>query len=74
LCEAFHTPVSSHLFMEASCHLLAATTNGLMLEYMDWWQELFEERLLLKDGHVFLPDKPGIGLGLNRKALDRFKM
>jgi L-alanine-DL-glutamate epimerase-like enolase superfamily enzyme len=73
LCEAFHTPLSSHLFMEASCHLLAAAPNGLILEHMDWWQELFAEPLRLVEGHVLLPDKHGIGLGLNRKAIERFK-
>lgn len=73
LCEAFHTPVSSHLFMEASCHLLAAAPNGLILEHMPWWQELFEEPLALVDGHIVLPQRPGIGLGLNRKALERFR-
>ncbi len=73
LCEAFHTPVSSHLFMETSCHLIAAASNGLILEHMDWWQELFEKPLQLKEGQVVLPDKPGIGLGVNRKALERFR-
>ncbi|MBI4637477.1 MAG: mandelate racemase/muconate lactonizing enzyme family protein [Candidatus Rokubacteria bacterium] len=72
LCEAFHTPVSSHLFMEASAHLLATAPNGLILEHMDWWQELFEDPLTLVDGEVLLPERPGIGLGLNRKALERF--
>ncbi len=74
LCEAFHTPVSSHLFMEASCHLLAATPNGLILEHMPWWQELFEDPLQLVEGQLLLPQKPGIGIGLNRKALDRFRV
>jgi L-alanine-DL-glutamate epimerase-like enolase superfamily enzyme len=60
--------------MEASCHLLAAAPNGLILEHMDWWQELFEERLRLTDGQVLLPEKPGIGLGVNRKAVERFKV
>jgi L-alanine-DL-glutamate epimerase-like enolase superfamily enzyme len=74
LCDAFHTPVSSHLFMEASCHLLAAAPNGLILEHMDWWQALFEESLRLVEGQIHLPEKPGIGLGLNRKALERFRI
>lgn len=74
LCEAFHTPVSSHLFMEASCHLLAAAPNGLILEHMDWWRELFEESLSLVEGQVLLPGKPGIGLTLNREALERFRV
>ena len=38
--------------MEASCHLLAAAPNGLILEHMDWWQELFEDPLQLKEGQV----------------------
>jgi L-alanine-DL-glutamate epimerase-like enolase superfamily enzyme len=41
---------------------------------MDWWQALFEESLQLKEGQVLLPDRPGIGLGVNRKALERFRI
>jgi len=74
LCEAFHTPVSSHLFMEASSHLIAAAPNGLILEHMQWWQELFAEPLPVVDGQVLVPDKPGIGLALNRKAVERFSV
>jgi L-alanine-DL-glutamate epimerase-like enolase superfamily enzyme len=73
LCEAYHQPVSSHLFMEASCHVLAAAPNGLILEHMDWWQDLFTEPLALEDGHVLVPERPGIGLDLSQRALERFK-
>lgn len=73
LCEAFHTPFSPHLFMEASVHVVAATPNGLVQEHMDWWQELFDEPLRLTDGQLVLPHRPGLGLALNRKALDRYR-
>jgi len=73
LCEAYHQPVSSHLFMEASCHLLAAVPNGLILEHMAWWQELFAEPLRVIDGHVIVPDRPGIGRALDPTALARFR-
>jgi L-alanine-DL-glutamate epimerase-like enolase superfamily enzyme len=73
LCHAYHQPVSSHLFMEASCHVLAAAPNALILEHMDWWQELYTEPLAVEDGHVVVPERPGIGLDLSAKALDRFK-
>jgi L-alanine-DL-glutamate epimerase-like enolase superfamily enzyme len=73
LCEAYHQPVSSHLFMEASAHVLAAAPNALILEHMDWWQELYTERLALEDGHVVLPERPGIGLDLSPRALARFR-
>jgi L-alanine-DL-glutamate epimerase-like enolase superfamily enzyme len=74
LCEAFHTPVSPHLFMESCAHVVAAAANGLVQEHMDWWQPLFESPLTVEDGHLVLPERPGIGLGLDRKALDRFRV
>ncbi len=73
LCRAYHQPVSSHLFMETSCHLFAAAPNALILEHMDWWQELFTEPLAVEGGHVIVPDRPGIGLELSARALERFK-
>ncbi|MGH7353771.1 MAG: mandelate racemase/muconate lactonizing enzyme family protein [Candidatus Rokuibacteriota bacterium] len=73
LCEVAHTPLSSHLFMEASVHVLAAAPNALIMEHMDWWQELFDAPLALADGQVTLPEKPGVGVALNPKALERFK-
>jgi L-alanine-DL-glutamate epimerase-like enolase superfamily enzyme len=72
LCKAYHTPVSTHLFMEASCHLLAAQPHGIILEHMAWWQELYDEPLAVKDGAVVLPHRPGIGLRLDARAVQRF--
>jgi len=60
--------------MEASCHVLAAAPNALILEHMDWWQDLYTEALRLEGGHVIVPDRPGIGLALSPKALERFKV
>jgi L-alanine-DL-glutamate epimerase-like enolase superfamily enzyme len=74
LCDAYHQPVSSHLFMEVSAHVLAAAPNALILEHMDWWGELFTERLPLEDGQVVLPERPGLGLELSSAALRRFRV
>ena len=73
LCRAYHQPVSSHLFMEASCHVLAAAPNGLILEHMNWWEDLFTEPLAVEDGSVVVPDRPGLGLDLSARALQRFR-
>jgi L-alanine-DL-glutamate epimerase-like enolase superfamily enzyme len=73
LCEAFHQPVSSHLFTETSCHVLAASPNGLIVEHMDWWEELYGEPIRLVDGHLIVPDRPGIGYEPDPRALARFK-
>jgi L-alanine-DL-glutamate epimerase-like enolase superfamily enzyme len=74
LCEAYQTPVSSHLFVEASGPVLAAAAHGVILEHMDWWETLFADRLAIVDGAVVLPDRPGIGLGLDRAALTRYRV
>jgi len=73
LCEAYHQPVSSHLFTETSCHLLAASPNGLIVEHMDWWEELYGEPIRLVDGHLVVPDRPGIGCEPDPRALARFR-
>ena len=73
LCQAWHQPVSSHLFTETSAHLLAAAPNGLILEHMPWWQELFTEPLRVEGGCVVLSEKPGIGVELSTMALKRFR-
>jgi L-alanine-DL-glutamate epimerase-like enolase superfamily enzyme len=74
LCEAFHVPLSSHLFMEASAHLLAADPNAIILEHMTWFEELFDEPLRIVEGEVEVPSRPGIGVGLRRQALERFRV
>ena len=72
LCATYHQPVSSHLFTEASAHVLAAQSHALMLEHMEWWEELFENPLVVEEGQVVLPESPGLGMILSEKALDRF--
>jgi len=74
VCEAYQTPVSSHLFVEVSGHVVAATGHASLLEHMNWWAGLFAEPLPIVDGHVVLSDRPGIGVGLDRNALDRFRV
>lgn len=73
LCQAWHQPVSSHLFTETSAHLLAAAPNALILEHMGWWQELYTEPLRIEDGCVVLTERPGIGLEPSPRALERFR-
>ena len=71
ICAAYHQPVSSHLFTEASAHVLAAQPHALMLEHMEWWEELFENPLAVDEGQVVLPESPGLGLTLSEKAVAR---
>jgi mandelate racemase len=74
LAQAAGLEMSSHLFPEASCHLLAVTPTCHWLEYVDWADPILEEPARLKDGHVLVPERPGIGMRWDEKAVRRFQL
>jgi L-alanine-DL-glutamate epimerase-like enolase superfamily enzyme len=49
-------------------HLAAAQPREGWVEWFDWLDPLFEERLELQGGRVRVPDRPGIGLTLSPRA------
>jgi mandelate racemase len=57
-----------------SCHLLAATPTAHWLEYVDWADAVLAEPLRVKDGHVMVPDAPGIGLKWDEKAVKQHQV
>jgi mandelate racemase len=64
--------MSSHLFPEVSCHLLAVTPTCHWLEYVDWADAILQEPLQVKDGHALIPDRAGIGMQWDEKAVKRY--
>jgi len=66
--------MSSHLFPEVSCHLLAVTPTCHWLEYVDWADPILQEPLRLKDGHALIPDRPGIGITWDERAVKRYSL
>jgi mandelate racemase len=63
--------MSSPLFPEASCHLLAATPTCHWLEYVDWADAVLKEPLRVKDGFAHLADRPGTGIAWDEKAVKK---
>jgi len=74
LAQTHNLKMSSHLFPEVSCHLLAATPTCHFIEYVDWANILLEEPLVLADGHAQTPDRPGSGIVWDKKAVERYRM
>jgi mandelate racemase len=66
--------MSSHLFPEASAHLLAATPTCHFLEYVDWANALLQEPLVIVDGCAVVPDRPGNGMIWNKIAVERYRI
>jgi L-alanine-DL-glutamate epimerase-like enolase superfamily enzyme len=73
MAEAFNLPVVSHVMPEILLHMVAACPNGLTVEYMPWMLALYEETPALDNGMLVLPQKPGLGLKFDEKAIARFK-
>ena len=72
IAEAFEMPIAPHVFPEIGCHLVSALRNTLTVEYMTWSFPLFKEPPQVKDGMMLVPQKPGLGLELDDKAVERF--
>lgn len=74
LAQAAGMEMSSHLFPEVSCHLLAVTPTCHWLEYVDWADAVLEEPARLEDGHVVVPERPGVGMQWDEKAVKQFAL
>jgi L-alanine-DL-glutamate epimerase-like enolase superfamily enzyme len=74
MAEAFNLPVVSHVMPEILCHRVAACPNGLTVEYMPWMLALYEETPVVDNGMLVLPEKPGLGLKFDEKAVAAFKV
>jgi len=74
LAQGAGAEMSSHLFPEVSCHLLAATPTCHWLEYVDWANPVLEQPAALKDGHVIIPEAPGTGIAWDEAAVERSKV
>ena len=64
--------MSSHLFPEASTHLLAVTPTCHWLEYVDWAAPILEEPVMIRAGHALPLARPGLGMKWNEKAVRKF--
>jgi L-alanine-DL-glutamate epimerase-like enolase superfamily enzyme len=74
LAQAWNLPIASHIFNDFSVHLVAAVPNGLIVEYMPWWDKIYINPPEVKDGYMEVPKKPGVGFDLNREAMKRFEI
>jgi len=72
LAQAHDIEMSSHLFPEYSCHLLAVTPTCHWLEYVDWAAPVLVEPVQVRDGNVLIPDRPGSGITWNEDAVRRY--
>jgi len=74
LCSAHGVQLTPHLIHEIAIHVVGALSNGFLVEYMDWAPpDLFEQLPECKDGLMRIPDRPGHGMALHPRALEKYR-
>jgi len=80
LADMYYIPVSPHNICGpvgtlAACHLCAAAPNFQALEFHhldnEIWNTLTRERDLIRDGHIAVPTRPGLGVTLDEEVARR---
>lgn len=74
LLESHNIPISAHSHPLTHMHLLASNRCGAWVEYMPWWDVLFEDPPQPINGVFEMSDKPGLGLTLNAANIKRFEI
>ena len=60
--------LAPHFAMEIHLHLAAAYGLEPWLEHFEWLGPLFNEQMQLKDGRMWVSDRPGLGFTLSEQA------
>lgn len=72
LAELHRRSIVPHLPTEIAIHLACGLPNVPIIGYDSRWAPLFVHPLAPKDGRLAPPPGPGLGVELNRQALERF--
>lgn len=62
--------LAPHFAMEIHLHLAAAYPSEPWVEHFEWLNPLFEERIEIRDGRMWVPDRPGLGFTLSARMRD----
>ena len=79
MADTYYMPVAMHnvsspIGTMASAQVAAAIPNSLAVEYhsyqLEWWEDLIEENVLIEEGRMEVPERPGLGLTLDLDAVE----
>ena len=66
-------PMSTHLYPEVAAHVMRVTETAHWLEWQDWADPILQRPFEIRDGHLHIPDVPGVGLQWNEDAVAAFR-
>ncbi len=77
LASAFHIPVAPHGSPFMAAHLLASTSNGLIMETYPGIESRYNPALPLypvKNGYIRVPEKPGLGIDPDPEIVKKYRV
>jgi D-arabinonate dehydratase len=79
LAQANDLDIAPHGSQYVHIHLVSAIPNGLILEYYrdsvdPMHGKIWKHQLEIRDGYVYAPDRPGVGLEPNWKSLEPYRV
>jgi L-alanine-DL-glutamate epimerase-like enolase superfamily enzyme len=74
LADVANLPVEPHHMMESSIQVACGVLDSGSIEYMPWLASAFAEPVTIKDGRMFPPKKPGLGLEIPEETIRRFRV
>jgi len=60
--------MAPHFVMEIHIHLAACYPREPWVEHFEWLEPLFNERLVIRDGRIFVPERAGLGFTLSEQS------
>ena len=67
-------PMSTHLYPEVAAHVMRVTETAHWLEWQDWADPILRQPYVIKDGHLHIPDVPGVGIEWNEDAVATYQI
>jgi L-alanine-DL-glutamate epimerase-like enolase superfamily enzyme len=77
MASAWHVPVAPHGNPHMAVHLMAATSNALIVETYPGVESKYNPALPLypvKDGYIKVPDTPGLGIDPDPELVKKYKV
>ena len=74
MADVANLPVEPHHMMESSIQVSCGVLSAGSIEYMPWVAGVFAEPAQIKNGHMFPPQKPGLGLEISEEIVKRFRL
>jgi len=68
LADQANLQLAPHFAMEIHLHLAATYPREPWVEHFEWLNPLFNEQLEIRDGRMWVPNRPGLGFTLSEQA------